>query len=189
VSAAGDLILGFRPETELERRVASDPELVEGLSWGRPRAGHPEGSVGQHVADLLTTIERWNERGERRQQLRFLALVHDSLKYQVSAWRPKTGANHHAARARRFAARYTDDERLLAALELHDRPYALWRRLDRTGELQEEELAAVIDRLADPGLFLRFLELDGSTSGKNPDPVRWFRAELERRGVPIAEGD
>lgn len=188
MSSASALIPGFDPETELERRVASDPELVEGLRWGRPRAGHPEGSVGHHVADLLATIERWNERGERRQQLRFLALVHDSLKYQVSNWRPKTGANHHAARARRFAERYTDDERLLAALELHDRPYALWRRLDRTGRLQEGELAAMIGQLADPGLFLRFVELDGSTSGKRPDPVRWFRAELERRDVPLAEG-
>ena len=33
------------------------------------------------------------------------------------------GENHHAMRARRFAERYTDDERLLAAVELHDRPY------------------------------------------------------------------
>ena len=31
-------------------------------------------------------------------------------------------------RARRFAERYTDDERLLATIELHDRPYNLWRK-------------------------------------------------------------
>jgi hypothetical protein len=188
VGSAADLIPGFQPETELERRIASDPELVEGLRWGRPRAGHPEGSVGRHVADLLATIEDWGERGERREQLRVLALVHDSLKYQVDARCPKTGENHHAARARRFAERYTDDDRLLGALELHDRPYALWRRLDRTGELQEGELAALIDRLADPGLFVRFVELDGSTSGKSQEPIRWLRAELERRDVPFAEG-
>lgn len=184
-SSAADLIPGFSPENELERRIASDPELLEGLRWGRPRASHPEGAVGRHVADLLGTIEDWGEDGERRELLRLLALVHDSFKYQVDQRRPKTGENHHAARARRFAERYTDDRRLLGALELHDRPYALWRRLDRTGELQERELEAMIDRLADPGLFLRFVELDGSSSGKSREPIRWFRAELERRGVPI----
>jgi hypothetical protein len=55
--------------------------LLRGLAWGRPRRGHPEGSVGAHVADLLATIERWGEAGERRAELRFIALVHDSLKF------------------------------------------------------------------------------------------------------------
>jgi hypothetical protein len=32
-------------------------------------------------------------------------------------------------------------------------------------------------------LFLRFVELDGSTEGKNPEPLRWFQAELGRRGL------
>ena len=107
--------------------------LQEGLAWGKPRRGHPEGSVGAHVADLLATIERWGETGKRREELRFLALVHDSLKNRVSNWRPKTGENHHAMRARRFAERYVDDERLLATIELHDRPYDLWRKMRRRG--------------------------------------------------------
>jgi hypothetical protein len=35
----------------------------------------------------------------------------------------------------------------------------------------------------DPELFLRFIELDGSTEGKNPTPIEWFQEELRRRGV------
>ena len=100
---------------------------------GQAAAGHPEGSVGAHVADLLETIDRWGETGERREELRFLALVHDSLKYRVQNWRAHTGENHHAMRARRFAERYTDDERLLATLEQHDRPYNLWRKAAGAG--------------------------------------------------------
>lgn len=186
-ASAGELIPGFRPETELERRIAADPELLQGLRWGKPRGGHPEGSVGRHVADLLRTIDEWGERGKRRSELRLLALLHDSLKYQVDERRPKRGENHHAARARRFAGRFIADPRLLGTLELHDRPYALWRRLERTGELQEEELEALIERLDDPRLFLRFLELDGSTPGKRQAPIRWFRDELERRGVELED--
>ena len=73
--------------------------------------------MGNHVADLLTTIDAWGETGVRRSDLRFIALVHDSFKYAVSALRPKTGENHHAMRARRFAEDYTGEERLLAAIE------------------------------------------------------------------------
>jgi hypothetical protein len=163
--------------------MSRDPELVEGLAWGKPRKGHPEGSVGGHVSDLLRTLESWDEHEPRRSELRFLALVHDAQKNRVQYWRPRTGENHHAARARRLAQRYTDDERLLAAIEQHDRPYAIWRRMQRTGRDQAEAVDEMLSRIPDPGLFLRFVELDGSTEGKNPEPIRWFAAELEQRGL------
>jgi hypothetical protein len=180
---AGELVPGFEPESELERTLIADPELREGLAWGKPRSGHPEGSVGAHVADLLETIDRWGETGWRREELRFLALIHDSMKYRVREWLPKVGPNHHAMRARRFAERYSDDERLLATIEHHDRPYALWRKLRRKGRTDEEALRRMIDDIPDAELFARFVELDGSTEGKNPEPVAWLEQELRRRGA------
>ena len=181
--AAEDLVPGFTPETELERELAADPEFRGGLAWGRPRPGHPEGSVGAHVADLLRTIDEWDVAGERRRELRVLALVHDSFKNQVQEWRPKTGGNHHAARARRFFERFSDDERLLATIELHDRPYALWRKMRRKGHLDERAFEEMLVQIPDHDLFLTFIELDGSTEGKKPAPVDWFREELRRRGI------
>jgi hypothetical protein len=157
--------------------------LREGLAWGTPRRGHPEGAVGQHVADLLETIERWGETGRRREELRFLAIVHDALKFKVQNWRPRTGENHHASRARRFAERYTGDERLLATIEQHDRPYNLWRKMQRRGRPDDQALNHMIDRIPDLDLFLRFVELDGSTEGKNHEPIRWLKSELAQRGV------
>ena len=182
-----DLIAGFHPESDLEREVSRDPVLVAGLAWGKPRRGHPEGSVAVHVADLLETIDRWGETGRRRADLRFIALVHDALKYRVATWRPKTGENHHAVRARRFAERYTDDERLLATIELHDRPYNVWRRRRRRAD--PRAVGGIIDRVPDLGLFVRFLELDGSTEGKNPEPIRWFEGQLARRGLAACGRD
>jgi HD domain-containing protein len=163
--------------------VLEDPVLQEGLAWGKPRRGHPEGTVGAHVADLLETIERWGETGKRREELRFLALVHDSLKYKVRDWLPHTGENHHAARARRFAEAYTDDERLLAAIEQHDRPYSLWRKARRKGRTDDHAITEMIERIPDVDLFLRFVELDGSTEGKNHEPIRWLKSELAQRGL------
>jgi hypothetical protein len=180
---AGDLVPGFRPETELEETLARQPELLAGLAWGKPRKAHPEGAVGVHVADLLREIDARGEDGERRALLRAVALVHDSFKYKVREWLPRSGANHHAMRARRFAERFTGDERVLATIELHDRPYALWRRMRRKGRLDEVAFAEMMRQVPDADLFLAFVELDGSTDGKSGAPVAWFSDELRRRGI------
>jgi HD domain-containing protein len=178
---AAELVPGFIPETAIERAVTEDPSLVAGLAWGKPRRGHPEGTVGAHVADLLATIDRDDHPQETRTLLRFIALVHDSFKYRVREWLPKTGENHHATRARRFAEGFTDDERLLATIEFHDGPYAIWRKLKRRGQLDRDRFSRMMERVPDPELFLLFIELDGSSEGKNPEPIRWFRDELKRR--------
>lgn len=179
--AVAEVVLGFEPETEQERRLTEDPELLAGLAWGEPRDGHPEGSVGAHVADLLRVLEERGETGERRELLRTVVLVHDSFKYRVKNWLPKNGRNHHAARARRFAERYTDDDRILETIEHHDQPYHLWRGVKRRGRLDEGKFERMMDRVPDASLFLRFVELDAATEGKDPEPVEWFRGELERR--------
>ena len=176
------MIPGFEAENELERRITSDPALLAGLAWGEPRAGHPEGAVGTHVGHLLETIDRAGERGERRSLLRLIVLVHDSFKSQVRERLPRVGENHHAMRARRFMEGFTDDERILSTVEFHDRPYALWRKMQRRGRLDERGFRRMMKRVADPELFLRFVELDGSTEGKRPEPIDWFRDELARRG-------
>jgi hypothetical protein len=180
---ASELIPGFEPETELEARLAGNPEMLRGLAWGEPRAGHPEGPVGTHVSHLLEALERSGESGERRELLRFIVLVHDSFKAQVRERLPRVGENHHAMRARRFAEKFIDDERVLATIQLHDRPYALWRKMHRRGKVDDRGFRSMMKRIPDPELFLRFIELDASTEGKRPEPVEWFRDELVGHGL------
>jgi hypothetical protein len=163
------LVPGFEPETERELALATDPELHTGLAWGRPRPGHPEGSVGHHVADILAAI---TEVGSRREDLRFLALVHDAFKHRVDPEAGYSRDNDHAVMARRFAERYTTDERLLTTLELHDEPYWIWRTRPDAGGVA---LSALLARLPDVELFMRFVELDASTEGKDPGLLRWLR--------------
>jgi hypothetical protein len=177
------LIPGFAPEDDREAAVTSDPELLAGLAWGEPREAHPEGPVGVHVAQLLEQIDEDSDGEERRRLLRFLALVHDAFKYRVRNWLPPQGRNHHASRARRFAERYTDDERLLAALEFHDRPYHLWKGMEKHGKLDRAAFDEMLERVPDHELFQRFIEVDGASEAKNPEPIRWLRGELEQRGL------
>jgi hypothetical protein len=183
VADAGELIPGFEPETDLEAAALREPDLRRGLAWGRPRRSHPEGRVGNHVADLLGEIDKTGETGERRSQLRFVAIVHDSFKRDVRRWLPRTGENHHAMRARRFAERLTDDERLLATIELHDRPYAIWRKLRRRRRPDERALEDLLARIPDHGLFLRFIEVDGASEAKKDKPIDWFREQLRERDL------
>jgi hypothetical protein len=183
VGRASDLVDGFEPENELEAAVADDPDLLEGLAWGKPRKSHPEGRIGNHVADLLRVIDDSDDAPERRAQLRFVALIHDTFKGDVKSFLPRSGENHHAMRARRFAERYTDDERLLATIELHDRPYAIWKKMKRKGRLDEDALEDVFGRVPDHELFLRFIEVDGSSEAKDQEPLRWLRGQMETRGL------
>jgi hypothetical protein len=171
------LIPGFRAETALERELARDPALLRGLAWGQPRPGHPEGRVGTHVADILAAITE--PAGRRRDELRFLALVHDALKHRV---RPDAAYSldndQHGVLARRFAERYTTDPRILRTLELHDEPYRIWRMHPHDGG---RTLQSLLARIPDLALFLRFVELDGSTQGKDPRPLHWLHCVAAAR--------
>jgi hypothetical protein len=172
------LVPGFVPETALERTLSSNPVLLCGFAWGRPRPGHPEGSVGRHVGHILSAITE--PPGRRRRELRFLALIHDTIKHRV---RPEAGYsrdNDHAVLARRFAERYTRDRRLLDTLELHDAAYHIWRTRADQGDAR---LAALLAAIPDLDLFLQFVELDGSTAGKDPVPLMWLHAAIAARDL------
>jgi hypothetical protein len=174
------------PESDLEPRLLGDPRLRPGLDWGQPRPGHPEARVTDHVAAILSAIPADDELGS---DLRFLALVHDSFNAAVRPRQPWSADNDHAALARRFAERYTADERLLTTLELHDEPYWIWRTADEP----EHARRALLDRLPDPELFARFVELDAANEGKDLTFLWWFRRELARGGQlpthPAADTD
>jgi hypothetical protein len=170
-----ELVPDFHAESALERQLLADDELVTGLAWGHPRPGHPEGSVGHHVAAIVSAIAADDP---LRADLRLLALVHDSFKRAVVPRGPWSPENDHAVLARRFAERYVADERLLATIELHDEPYWLWRTRAEAGAL-----VAVLARLPDLELFVRFVELDASSEGKDLTFLWWFRRGLAARGL------
>ncbi len=177
MASIGELIPGFEPESDLERDVTADEELLAGLAWGRPRRGHPEGAVAVHVAAMLAGIERDEP---FRAELRFLALVHDSFKHRV---RPAAGYsrdNDHAVLARRFAERYTGDARLLVTLERHDEPYWVWR--NQGGEA-DDALEPLLARLPDVSLFACFVEIDAASEGKDVTLLWWLRRQFAARGL------
>ena len=163
------------PESPLERELLADPTLQAALAWGTARSGHPEGRVADHVATMLSGID---DADDLRAELRFLAIVHDSFKAQIRAGEPWSPDNDHAVLARRFAAGYTSDKRLLATLERHDEAFWIWR----TADDPEGALQRLLDQLPDVTLFARFVELDAANEGKDLTFLWWFRRRLALAG-------
>jgi hypothetical protein len=180
--------LPFALETPLERAIAADPVWQHGITWGWPRPGHAEGKVMYHIADVLANVERYALSPADRRDLRVITLTHDSLKYRVDPEHARSGANHHAARARRFAERYIGDERVLQLIELHDEGIHLWNRWRRTGDdrLIAAQLDTLLEQLGENWLlFIEFFRCDNDTPSKNPEPVLWFEEMLTRRGYAV----
>ena len=76
-----------------------------------------------------------------------------------------------------FAAEYCDDADLLAMVQFHDEPFALWRQVAATGRCSAERLAALRKSILDWNLFLAFSIIDGWTVGKDRQPLRWLFRE------------
>ena len=168
--------MSIEPETELERRILADPDWQEGAAWGKPRRGHPEGTVAAHVEEVLENVDRLAVDAEDRARLRLIAIVHDNFKHRVNHLLPFGGRNDHAALARKFAERYIDDEGVLEVIELHDEAYRAWRRRD------EHRAHRLIDRLGPHlGLFRRFHRCDNETGDKTADDRVWFDRLYEER--------
>ncbi len=180
--------LPFKTETELEQKICMDPEWQQGVVWGEPRTGHLEGSVMYHIADVLANIDTQAATGGERQALRLIALVHDAFKYRVDTSRPKTGSNHHAFIARKFAERYLDDTGLLEIIELHDEAYNSWQLGARKGNWDGAEARAcrLVARLG-PLLprYIRFFWADNQTPSKDQAPLDWFEQFLRRQGLDV----
>jgi hypothetical protein len=179
--------LPFKLETNLERKIAADPEWQEGVAWGWPRPGHHEGQVMYHIADVLANVDRFASTAEERRKLRLIALIHDTLKYQVNQSLPM-GGNRHAAIARRFAERYIDDPALLDIIELHDEAFNSWRAGASRGHWDKAEARVnrLIERLGPSlPLYVRFYRADNQTSSKRPDSLLWFEHYLRERGYNV----
>ncbi|MFT4552490.1 MAG: hypothetical protein ACI9S8_001115 [Chlamydiales bacterium] len=172
-----EAILSLSPENEVEERIIDAPSWREGVEYGKPRQGHPEGKVIYHIQEIFQNIEEKYVSSPFRSKLRLLAMVHDSFKHQVSKDVPKRGANHHGAYARKFTESFTDDEGLLEITRRHDDAYNIWRKGKNSGdwEASENEVRQLILDLGDNvALYHAFFECDCKTGNKTHAPFEWF---------------
>lgn len=167
----------IKPQTDLEKSIISDPEFIAGALWGKSRPGHPEGLVIYHIKEVLENIKKYKENGVDYEKLRLIAIIHDTFKYKVDTRYPKSGENHHAMIARRFAEKYIEDNSILDIIELHDEAYNAWQTGYRRGDWENAEKRGerLVKRLGkNLSLFFDFYLYDGLTGDKNHDDYEWF---------------
>jgi hypothetical protein len=160
--------------------VMADSRYQGNLDWGRPRSGHPEGSVRAHIAELEANLEQLRAKlsAEEVGKLKLLIHVHDSFKAEAKSAVPILHPASHASLARAFLAEFCDDGDLLAMVQYHDEPFALWRQVEARGSCSETRLQELLGKIRDWHLFLAFMIIDGCTEGKGRRPLQWFFQEV-----------
>ncbi len=181
-----DILNLLQPETDLERHLIVQPAMLDGLKWGEPRYGHPEGKVVYHVVDVFRNIRRLSPTlsQEAYQQMRLITLLHDSFKYVESKQFPRDWSQHHGILARNFAEDFIDDKAVLDIIELHDEAYYCWRLdvLDDEVDQAEGRFQMLQERCGHCfQLFYTFFRCDTATGDKTQAPVKWF----EKKDLPI----
>ncbi|MFH1592751.1 MAG: HD domain-containing protein [Candidatus Woesearchaeota archaeon] len=173
-------LFGIVPECDLEERIVSSREFKEGMSFGGPREGHPEGRVGVHVTGVLNRIDKENWPNYRK-RLRLVALLHDMGKIQTRySENGHLVGEPHALISERIARQFIDDENVLGAIRLHDRYYSFYRTLQDKFRFNPEKFKEAFQNI-DLGLLIRFVYCD--LFERDQTPARWFEEMCVSQGL------
>jgi len=171
------------PESDLERELLKTDEFQQGLEWGKPRFGHPEGKVLFHVREVLDNVNRLKISPETRERLRLVALTHDTFKYEEAQYsHPRCWEQNHAKLAANFMQERMNDVKLLKLLEFHDEAYYIWRNLflEQYQAKGKERLQAFKNRFEDQlQEYYLFFKCDTRTGDKNQAPLVWFESAMD----------
>lgn len=171
---------------ELTERVMADKRYQENIEfeYKRPQAGHPEGKVKHHIAELEANLERLKHLLPNKDyywKLKFLIHVHDTFKAQEI--RKHVPANHpesHESLARSFASGFTDDSDMLNIIQYHDENFTLWKQFKNSGQYNHKWFEYLLNTIYDWDLFLAFTIIDGHTQGKEIEKLAWFIQQVSR---------
>jgi hypothetical protein len=172
---------------EVLQRIQADPLYLSNLSWGRPRSGHPEGTLQAHIEQLEANLERIAPElvFPEIDQLRILVHVHDICKPQAATGVLSSDPGNHGYMAREFLQQYCEDRVLLAITQHHDDGYMLYNYCRGDKDLSER-LLALFEAVIEPELFLLFACVDGCTEGKFARPLTWF-LDASATVIPVSE--
>lgn len=176
----------LEPETSIEAEFITRPEVIEGLMWGLPRYGHPEGKVAYHIKEVFNNINNLrNEDADTRTMLRIIALIHDTFKYQEDRNVPRDWTKHHGVLARKYLENQNLSFELCEITEMHDEAFYAWRAavVEKNQELSDSRLKRLENRIPNHlnEYFLFFL-CDTLTGDKLRTPVKWLFEKAKTNG-------
>ena len=169
----GDIVMEYQAALEA---ILRDARYQKNLNWGDARPGHPEGTVRAHIEELERNLEALRPRLTDTDywRLKLLIHTHDTFKGEAEPGSAITDPKSHASLAREFLTHYCADADLLAMVQYHDEPFALWRQVEAKGKYNQQRFADLLKNIKDWNLFLAFNLIDGCTEGKSREPLRWL---------------
>jgi hypothetical protein len=161
-------------------KVVADARYLANLDWGKPRPGHPEGTLRAHIAELERNLDNLRPKVSEEEywKLKLLIHSHDCFKAVSARGVAIADPRSHASLARAFLATHCDDADLLAMVQYHDEPFALYRQFARKGTYDQERFKALLQSIRDWNLFLAFIIIDSCTAGKSRATLCWFFQEI-----------
>jgi hypothetical protein len=171
----------IKPENDLERLIIGNEDFIYSVNWGKRRNGHPEGSVINHIFEVLNNVDKFSN-SINRKDLRLIAILHDSFKCKVDLSKPKSGENHHAMIARKFAESIgIEDKIILNIIELHDELHNAYLKGIRDNKWDKaiNRVNNLIKKLDDIDitaldLYCLFFKCDTLTGDKSTEGLDWF---------------
>lgn len=163
-------------------QIIADIRYQNNIDWGRPRAGHPEGTVRAHIAELERNLAKVKPvvSKEYYWKLKVLIHTHDTFKGESKPGTAITDPRSHSSIARQFLSEFCDDQDLLNMVQYHDEGYALWQQFFERGKYNHDRFAQLLASIKDWNLFLWFNIIDSCTEGKNREPIVWFIEEVNQ---------
>ena len=160
--------------------LVADEHYQKSLNWGECRPGHPEGTIRAHITEIEQNLNALRNRLSETDywKLKLLIHTHDTFKGEAQHGVAITDPKSHASLAREFLARYCNDADLLAMVQYHDEPFALWRQYVAKGKYNQGRFDLLLSKIKDWNLFLAFNIIDGCTEGKSLEPLRWLFKEI-----------
>lgn len=161
--------------------IQANERYKSNILWGKPRKGHPEGTILAHIQELEANLLRLSSRLQllEIEKLRLAIHVHDTFKGEAKEGVPIENPESHASLAREFLAGYCDDPGLLHLIQYHDEPYALYQQFHRRGQCDQNRWTKFIDTVEDWDLLTAFLLIDNCTAGKGRNSLLWFFEAIE----------
>ena len=150
------------------------------VALGKPRPGHPEGTVSNHIRELEGNLDsiiaikaRLGSPPSEEMILRLEVLIHshDTFKSESLKGVPIDHAKSHASLGAGFIRRLGADAALCQIAQLHDVPFSVWRKGENR---REDKLLPVLKSIVDLPTFTLFQLIDNVTEGKSPASVAWF---------------
>lgn len=171
----------MNPWQEIHWQVISDPRYLEGVTYGKPRTGHAEGTVANHLVDLDANLERIKLllTEDEYWKLKVIIHVHDTFKLWAKRDVAIDDPRSHASLAKDFLSRFTPNEDLLRMVQYHDEGFALWKQWEAKGSYNQARMQNNILTIRDMDLFLIFCMLDGYTPSKDHEKICWWIKEVE----------